>query len=349
MPNKICIKCNLNDDESFFIKDKNICKKCIKNKKHEYYLKNRNKIIEKNKKYNEENKDVIKVRKKKYYNSNKKNILKESKKYRIENKDKIKERRKIYYNKNKKIINNINDKYKKDNKLTISIKNRNYRITNIEKVLFNKAKDRAKRKSILFDITLDDIKNIMPKDNICPFLGIKMCVSLGSGPSNNSFSLDRINSNKGYTKENIQIISNKANTSKNNITLNQYKIIVNNLERIIKFGISYNYEYDGDLKSNFNNARKRVRKYNIPFDITYEDVKKVYPIGNICPLLGVELIKGKKIFCDQSPTLDRIFPSLGYVVGNIMIISFKANLVKNNLSLEEMKKILKKWMVINGK
>jgi hypothetical protein len=43
---------------------------------------------------------------------------------------------------------------------------------------------------------------------------------------------------------------------------------------------------------------------------------------------------------DNSPTLDRIIPSLGYVRGNVKVISMRANVLKHNASLDELKKLV---------
>lgn len=42
-------------------------------------------------------------------------------------------------------------------------------------------------------------------------------------------------------------------------------------------------------------------------------------------------------------TLDKIDPSKGYTVGNVQIISSRANTIKNDASLEELKTIVKNW------
>lgn len=82
-------------------------------------------------------------------------------------------------------------------------------------------------------------------------------------------------------------------------------------------------------------ARIRARRSGVPFDIDAEDIV----IPKVCPVLGIVLMKrdvGIKGSCDASPTLDRIFPELGYVKGNVRVISHRANRAKNNLSLEEL-------------
>jgi hypothetical protein len=80
-------------------------------------------------------------------------------------------------------------------------------------------------------------------------------------------------------------------------------------------------------------AKQRALKNNLAFDIVPEDVI----IPAICPILGIELRIGSGKFTGNSPTLDRIVPVLGYVRGNIRVISFRANLLKNNASAAELR------------
>jgi hypothetical protein len=160
----------------------------------------------------------------------------------------------------------------------------------------------------------------------------------------NSFSLDRIDSNKGHEVGNVQIISNKANRSKSNATIEEYEKIVNNLENL-KINKDYSY------KSNINKIKKdilkkckaRVKKYNLDFNLDENYLELIYPKNNKCPLLNIELKKGNGRPVNSSPTLDRIISKLGYVKGNVVFISHKANIIKNNLTLEEMKVLLNNW------
>lgn len=77
-------------------------------------------------------------------------------------------------------------------------------------------KSRSKKNGIIFNLTYDDINP--PK--ICPILGITLEHSRGK-MKYNSPSVDRIDPTKGYTKDNIQIISNLANVMKSNATPEQ--------------------------------------------------------------------------------------------------------------------------------
>ena len=46
---------------------------------------------------------------------------------------------------------------------------------------------------------------------------------------------------------------------------------------------------------------------------------------------------------NYAPSLDRIDSSKGYIVGNISVISLRANMLKNNATLNELKMIVK-WL-----
>jgi len=108
---------------------------------------------------------------------------------------------------------------------------RRYRDTSkgIVSKLFRSAKARAKRKNLEFSLTRDDIK--IPET--CPILGILLRRDKNiKGPSPSAPSLDRIDSEKGYTKDNVEVISHRANTLKSNGTLEEFKLIIKYLENI---------------------------------------------------------------------------------------------------------------------
>lgn len=71
------------------------------------------------------------------------------------------------------------------------------------------ARERAKNRKVPININVEDI--IIPE--LCPILGTPLI-------QNTSYaaSLDRINPDLGYTKDNIQVISRKANRMKNDAT-----------------------------------------------------------------------------------------------------------------------------------
>jgi hypothetical protein len=85
------------------------------------------------------------------------------------------------------------------------------------------------------------------------------------------------------------------------------------------------------------NARQRAKKLGLPFDLTRDDI--VIPAK--CPVLGYELKISDGKQSPNSPSIDRIIPSYGYVKGNIRIISCRANDIRGNATLDELKKVVK--------
>src|SRR5574340_63319 len=74
--------------------------------------------------------------------------------------------------------------------------------------MHQRAKMRSKENGREFSIEVSDI--VIP--DVCPILGIELNMNSGkSGAYRNSPSLDRIDNSKGYTKNNIQVISQLAN------------------------------------------------------------------------------------------------------------------------------------------
>ena len=113
----------------------------------------------------------------------------------------------------KKIKTYIEDKYK-----DYAEHSANYRIKHPERVLCSMAKRRAKEKGLEFNIDNTDIDIPI----LCPILGIPIVKiytkGKSTGPTSNSPSLDRIDNSKGYVKDNVRVISHKANTMKHNAT-----------------------------------------------------------------------------------------------------------------------------------
>ncbi len=64
----------------------------------------------------------------------------------------------------------------------------------------------------------------------CPVLGIKLDYFAEGKPNDNSPSFDRVDNNKGYVKDNVQIISYKANRIKNDVLINELKLILEYME-----------------------------------------------------------------------------------------------------------------------
>ena len=107
-------------------------------------------------------------------------------------------------------------------------KDRERRHSNVEsykKAMLSSARSRARSKNLDFNIDVSDIE--LPE--VCPLLGIPL--SINASNKEFSYSLDRIDSSKGYVRGNVWVISDRANRLKNNATLEELDMLVTNLKK----------------------------------------------------------------------------------------------------------------------
>ena len=88
--------------------------------------------------------------------------------------------------------------------------------------------------------------------------------------------------------------------------------------------------------------RNRAKKQNVPFNLTVEDMKDLIKnAADMCPALGVKM-EIAKLFAndsDYSPSFDRIDPKKGYIKSNIVIVSNRANRIKSDATVDEIRKV----------
>lgn len=82
-------------------------------------------------------------------------------------------------------------------------------------------------------------------------------------------------------------------------------------------------------------ARDRAKSKGLPFNLELEDIF----IPELCPVFNkpLKVNEGGRSHNPYSPSLDRVIPSLGYVKGNVQVISLRANKMKSDASFEELK------------
>lgn len=150
--------------------------------------------------------------------------------YNLANREKINENKRIYAAKNKEKIKEYRANYYEKNKETFIANQRSYYATDYGRrvKIIMKAKERAIKAGLEFNLSADDI--VLPER--CPYLGIVLTHDLGKGQLFSNSSLDRIDSSKGYTKENVQVISRLANTMKSNSTEEQLIVFAKNVLEI---------------------------------------------------------------------------------------------------------------------
>ena len=113
--------------------------------------------------------------------------------------------------------------------------NKRYRVYPIPQ-LISGFRNRAKKQNVPFNLTVDDMKDLIKNAaDICPALGVKMEIAkLYANDSNYSPSFDRIDPKKGYTKNNIVIVSNRANRIKSDATVNEIRKVADFYEKLLK-------------------------------------------------------------------------------------------------------------------
>ena len=91
-------------------------------------------------------------------------------------------------------------------------------------------------------------------------------------------------------------------------------------------------------------AKARAAACGRDFNLEVEDIV----IPTHCPILGMELKShsGRSGGNANSPALDRIDNTKGYVKGNVMVMSHRANMMKVDASNEELLKFAK-WVIAN--
>jgi hypothetical protein len=111
-----------------------------------------------------------------------------------------------------------------------------------------------------------------------------------------------------------------------------------------KHGLSRSFE-----QMLYNSAKQRAIKKGWEFNISVTDIT----IPDRCPMLKMKLNKvwgsSRQNNTNRAnvASLDRIDPSKGYVKGNILVVSYRANLLKGNGTAEEHRKIGEFLKLIN--
>ena len=155
---------------------------------------------------------------------------KRSKQYYQNNTEKENERSKQYYQNNTEKVRETYKQWYQNNFEKQNERKKQYRQNNPEKVMLVDSIRRAKKKGLEHNIELEDIQ--IPE--YCPVLGIKLEVNSGKGYGKaqpNSPSLDRVDNSRGYTKDNIRVISYRANMLKNNATQEELEKVLDYMKR----------------------------------------------------------------------------------------------------------------------
>lgn len=92
-------------------------------------------------------------------------------------------------------------------------------------------------------------------------------------------------------------------------------------------------------------VRCRARKRGIPFDLTEGDII----IPDVCPVLGIKIVRSQGKLAPETPTVDKIIPELGYVKGNVAVISWRANRLKSDCGDPRVFEAIAQYIRLNSK
>ncbi len=90
------------------------------------------------------------------------------------------------------------------------------------------------------------------------------------------------------------------------------------------------------VKRLLRNAEMRAARFGMEFSITTDDIA----IPDTCPVLGIPIRVGENGQHHGSPTIDRWDNSKGYIPDNVRVISWRANDLKHDATVEELEKVL---------
>lgn len=100
-----------------------------------------------------------------------------------------------------------------------------------------------------------------------------------------------------------------------------------------------NYRFGNTFYRQFCQRQQAANQKNIPFTILFNEIEQ----PEYCPVLGIKLNygwSGLNRRDDAKATIDKVIPEVGYVPGNVFVISWRANKLKGNMTLDELQKIM---------
>lgn len=210
----------------------------------------------------------------------------------------------------RKIYNINNDRYNRENRWN--------------HILFEYARNRAKKKGFEFSIEVSDIPN--PRGLSCPVFGWPFEFAVGH-KVNQSATVDRIDSSMGYVPGNIQLLSSLANSIKSDAPAETILAVANAIIERESYPVIVN---DHDPRTQAKRQRMVTRKKvsnkrgrGLEFSLNWYD----FSLPKVCPCTGIKLNNDD---WRTRPSMDRINNLVGYIPGNVWVISAQANAIKSN-------------------
>ena len=258
------------------------------------------------------------------------------------------EKRREYREKNKDRINAVSNLWKSKNPEKVKAYDKKTKSTETSykkgRIHHCRYIDKIKNYELTNMITFEDLEDlIQQQENKCIYTGLELswkCNSITQA------SIDRIDPNKGHSKENCQLVILPINYMKNNLTHRQFDELLYNLENYNENSIVKNYK-DWSKKekckltsliSSMKNKTKRVNRQL--GHITREEILSLYKKQtNKCALTGLPLSWIPRTW--NVASIDRIDSKKGYVRENCQLVISSINYLKHTFTNNDTLEIIK--------
>jgi hypothetical protein len=141
--------------------------------------------------------------------------------------------------------------------------------------------------------------------------------------------------------------ANYYQLNKEKISQKQKQWIENNFEHYQEYRKYYDQKrekgIEGKMRAMLRNSRKRAKEKGLEHTLKMKDIEALFITH--CPITGNEIVWEPGVedmlnYNPFGPSLDRTDPNQGYTSSNVRIISHQGNTWKNNMTLENARKVV---------
>lgn len=144
-------------------------------------------------------------------------------------------------------------------------------------------------------------------------------------------SLREVGERYGLTKQRVSQIANRHHLP----STVEIKRKLKQEKYFLKWGVRDVSDLYVACRTKFHRKRTNCLNSGQEWSIHFGQIEWV----TTCPVLGIELDYFAEQRQENSPSFDKVDPKKGYVPGNVQIISWRANRIKNDGTSEEHEKI----------
>ena len=109
-----------------------------------------------------------------------------------------------------------------------------------------------------------------------------------------------------------------------------------------------NMDHHRFFLARLNSYKQRSKKLNVDCSVDASYLEEIFPTDKKCPALGIPFKIGDEGGRLNSPSLDRIDNSKGYIKGNVVWVSMLANTIKTSATPEQIIRVGKFYKQLIG-